>query len=310
MARLPSSGISRRKLLSSAASLGGMGLLSALEWRSLRGDFDHRHLEATSADLFARSLADVRGGDDALIHIGHCTHLFLLSGRRVLSDPWFYDPAHGGMVHAVGPAIEPGGLPPVDLILITHEHPDHADPRALDALDKRATVVVPTKALQARVRKLGFRRVERLHTWQSLEANGVRVTATTAVHDVAEVGYVVERSTQRIYVAGDTALHPDMEAIAERFSPTLAILPVDGTELPGTGRWVMNPQEAAHACSLLRSPAVMPAHADARFTDPVLRLWARTLPQAIRAFGRAVADRGIRTRLFCPAPGERITLSS
>src|SRR5262249_35985944 len=153
----------------------------------------------------------------------------------------------------------------LELVLITHEHPDHADLVALDRFDKRAFVVAATSELVQRIRALGFSQVASLRAWESLEHAGVRVSAVPAVHDVYEVGYVVERGAARVYFAGDTALHRELGAIAERFAPTLAILPIDGTRVRGSPRLVMDPEDAVRAARVLKAGRVVASHADSRF---------------------------------------------
>lgn len=302
--------IGRRAFLGAGAALGGLGALSVFELWKLRGGLDHRQLPRVGSSAFSRSLESVADDQDALLHIGHSTHLLSLTGVRVLTDPWFYDPAHGGMEHARGPATGPAELPELDVVLITHEHPDHADPVALDRLDKRALVVVPTAELAAQMRALGYRLVETLEPWRSIEHRGLTITATPAIHDVTEIGYVTERESQRVYFAGDTALHPHMERIAETFSPTVAILPVDGTELAGDRRWVMNPAEAAEAARLLGAGTVIPSHADATFTGWVLRAWARAIPDAATGLRAAMAQATPNARCVLPNIGGPIELAS
>ncbi len=143
----------RRSLLTGAAGLVAGGFV---EWLGLRGDFGHRDSVPRPRDARARylkSIAALAAGGDAIVHVGHSTHLLSLGGVRVLADPWFHDPAHGGMRHTRGPAVRAEDAGPLDLIAITHEHPDHLDPRALDRLDKRALCVLPSAALAAPPRR-------------------------------------------------------------------------------------------------------------------------------------------------------------
>jgi hypothetical protein len=87
-------------------------------------------------------------------------------------------------------------------------------------------------------------------------------------------------------------------------------LPVDGTRLRGGERWVMAPEDAVVATRTLGVSAVMPSHAEARFTDPLVALaLATTVPDASARFSRLVA--GALPEVLChlPAPGERVVLS-
>src|SRR5690349_6359065 len=91
--------LTRRAPLQSGAShaLGG----AALELASLRGAFDNRTLPALEpAERFQeqlRALGSLPGG--GWLHIGQSTLLLGHGGMRVLTDPWFYDPAFGTLQH-------------------------------------------------------------------------------------------------------------------------------------------------------------------------------------------------------------------
>ncbi|MDH5675796.1 MAG: MBL fold metallo-hydrolase [Myxococcales bacterium] len=300
----------RRALLTGAAATF---TAAAAEYLSLRGLFDHRQRARPlpQASLRYRAALAALERDhalDALVHIGHSTHLLALGSARILTDPWFNDPAHGGIDHARGPAVGPESVGRLDVIAISHEHPDHLDPKALDRLDKRALCLLPTRQLAARMRKLGFAEVEWLAPYASLEVGSIRISAVPALHDVHEIGFVLERAATRVYFAGDTALHPEMDAIAERFAPTAAILPVDGSRLDGDRRWVMNPAEAANAAQRLGAGVVIPSHAEAHVRDPLLSLWLHPVPEAARRFRRQLQARRLDIRCHLPAPGAAVSL--
>ena len=73
------------------------------------------------------------------------------------------------------------------------------------------------------------------------------MTAVPGLHDIYEIGFVVRSDLKSVYFAGDTRLHPDLPAIAERFRPDASILPVDGTRVIGSALSVMTPEDAATA---------------------------------------------------------------
>jgi len=303
--------IGRRALASSALLLGGAALL---EWQSLRGRFDHRKPAATSVHpryaasrdaIASRSLSGVSDeAGAALVHIGHSTHLIVAGGLRILTDPWFSDPAFGALSHERPPAARPSELGPLDVILVSHDHADHADLRAMDQMDKRALVLVATPDLRARVRRLGYRQVDVLSTWEAGRERGVTFTAVPAQHDIHEIGFVIEGGGKSVYFAGDTRLHPELAAIAERFHPDMAILPVDGTRLTGGALHVMTPEDAVTAARTLGSRVVVPSHAEAIFTDAVAStLLASTVAGAREQFARAMGAALPGVRCVVPGPG-------
>lgn len=301
----------RRKLLTAGAALT-VGS-AALEWMSLRGSFDNRRRpELAGTEGFAQQSLELDElADGGVLHIGQSTHLISLGGVRVLTDPWFYDPAFGSLVHNVALPCTPETLGPVDVIVITHDHPDHADRRALDRLDKNALVVVGVQELVPTLRAMGYARVEHLPVWKELAVGALRVTATPGLHDVPEAGFVLSAGDTSVYFAGDTATHPGLAEIAERWRLRLAILPIDGTRLKWEPRLVMDPTDAADATALLHPTMVMSSHADATQSDLLARhLLTETATHPHTSFRRLVHDRAPEVKCLTPSPGELMPLFS
>jgi len=131
------------------------------------------------------------------------------------------------------------------------------------------------------------------------------VTAVPALHDVPEIGFVIEAGESRLYFAGDTAEQPAFAAIAERFRPTLAILPIDGTRLRGSPFGSMGPGEAARAARTLGARTVVASHADAVFTDPfAAHVLSSSVSGAADSFLRRMAAEAPSVRSVVPSPGQ------
>lgn len=286
----------------------------AAEVASLAGKFDHRNIRAYSArETFGHSMAALAVIPEraAVLHIGHSTHLLSMGRTRLLTDPWFYDPAFGALEHAVGPATSPEDVGPIHGILVTHDHPDHADFRAMDRLDKRATAIVPSSDMASRMRTVGFREVVVLLPWESIRVLDTRITAVPALHDVYEIGFLVSGAGKKLYFAGDTRIHPDLAAIAERFAPDVAILPVDGTRYRGGAPQTMTPEDAVDAARILGVSLVVPSHAEAIYSDPVAKhVLTATVLQARAKFARAMERTLPAVRCVLPEPGRCILMNA
>jgi L-ascorbate metabolism protein UlaG (beta-lactamase superfamily) len=304
-----SRGLPRRALLA-GIGLSIIGTAGA-EYRSLGGRFDHRRtLSSSRTQRFRESLEELDRGASGILHVAHSTHLVAFGGMRMLTDPWFYDPAFGALSHEVTPAAPPSQLGRLDAILVSHDHADHADLRAMDEMDKRAVVVVATADLAARVRALGFRDVSVLPPWEDRRLGNVVVAAVPALHDVHEIGFVLRSGGTSVYFAGDTALHPEMAAIAERYKPDVALLPVDGTRLSGSSLHAMTPEEAVTAAGLLGAKLVLPSHAEAYFSDPLAgRVLASMVPRARHRFAETIAKTVPAARCSVPEPGQLVPVA-
>ena len=72
-------------------------------------------------------------------------------------------------------------LPPISIVLLSHNHYDHCDLRTLGMLAKRFDPVVVTPLGNGTlVRSAGLRRVEELDWWQDAKSSGLPITLTPA----------------------------------------------------------------------------------------------------------------------------------
>ena len=200
--------------------------------------------------------------DFAATWIGHSTVLLQLGGVNVLTDPVFCQRAFpvqwAGPRRVMDPALPIETLPPLDIVLQSHNHYDHLDKHAVRHIARahpQATWVVPL-ALGAYVHGWGARNIVELDWWQEAVVDGVRVTATPARHFSARrlgdrnrtlwCGFAIERSGKRAYFAADTAYHPLFGEIGARCGPfDFAMIPIGAYD----PRWFMNvvhvdPEEA------------------------------------------------------------------
>lgn len=218
--------------------------------------------------------------------VGHSTLLLQLGTMNVLTDPMFSERASplpfAGPRRMVPPGVALDDLPPIDLVLLSHNHYDHCDRPSIRRIARRhpgAAWIVPL-GLAPLVRRWGAREVMELDWWESAEvevAAGVaRVGCTPARHfsargpfdrgDTLWCGFTVRANGASAYFAGDTAMHPEFAAIGERFGPfDLVLIPVGAYE----PRWFMqgvhvNAEEGVEASRQVAGagpvPAMVPIH--------------------------------------------------
>ncbi|MCP3100634.1 MBL fold metallo-hydrolase [Myxococcus sp. K15C18031901] len=209
--------------------------------------------------------------------INHATVLVQADGVNVLTDPIYSDRA--SPVSFLGPRrVHPPGirfedLPPIDVVVVSHNHYDHMDLPTLRRLEAahhpRFVVGLGNKAL---LDAEGFQHVEELDWWQATEVTpDVAVTAVPAQHrsnrgltDVEETlwaGYVISTRGGPVLFAGDTGFGPHFAMVAERFGPMrLSVLPI-GAYRPRILHTVhMGPREALDAHHVLRSSTSVAMH--------------------------------------------------
>ena len=103
--------------------------------------------------------------DLSVTRIVHSSVIVEMAGTRVLIDPWF----HSGLLVRQGEplGLTPDGLPPLQAVLLTHDHGDHLDERALRGLAATIPQVVARPELHGRLAALGFRQVTDLAWWDA-----------------------------------------------------------------------------------------------------------------------------------------------
>jgi L-ascorbate metabolism protein UlaG (beta-lactamase superfamily) len=208
--------------------------------------------------------AGVAPGTAALTFIGHSSFLLQLPGLTILTDPVFSDRCSpvswAGPKRARPPGLALAKLPPIDLVLVSHNHYDHMDLPSLRHLASRGTpAVIGTVGNEPILRRAGFGRVTTLDWWESTTTGPFRITATPARHFSRRglldgnrslwAGFSVASPDGQVLFAGDSGAGPHWTAIRERLGPPdLALIPIGAYE----PRWLMapvhmNPAEAIQA---------------------------------------------------------------
>jgi L-ascorbate metabolism protein UlaG (beta-lactamase superfamily) len=158
-------------------------------------------------------------GRDGVLWLGHAAFLLRLGGVTILTDAFLGEtagPAPGiGPKRRVPPAIPVERLPPIDAVVISHNHYDHLDAFTIEALpEKHRTIAIVPFALGDFFRDRGWANVVELDWHGATMVGGVTVTALPAVHfsrrgpfDLRKTlwaSYALAASGRSIYFSGDT----------------------------------------------------------------------------------------------------------
>ncbi len=163
----------------------GPFFLEMLKMGARKVDVPEGHV-VPRAEAVRDLVAHEKGSDDFLTWLGHASFLIRIGGLTVLTDPYlttFAGPAGLGPRRYVKSGVPISALPKIDLLVVSHNHYDHLDERALARLPgkDRMTVVVPLR-LGRFFRERGFPNVIELDWHERHEIRGVSVTALPVVH--------------------------------------------------------------------------------------------------------------------------------
>ncbi|MGH7311009.1 MAG: MBL fold metallo-hydrolase, partial [Candidatus Rokuibacteriota bacterium] len=167
--------------------------------------------------------------------VGHATLLVQLDGVNVLTDPQWSNRASpvsfGGPRRVTAPGVRLEDLPPIHLVLISHDHYDHLDVATVRRLaaDHRPRFLVPL-GLKAWFADLGITDVEEMDWWKHRTERGLIVTCVPAQHFSGRglwdrnrrlwSGWTVAGRHRRLFFAGDTAYNSGMfQEIGRRLGP-------------------------------------------------------------------------------------------
>ncbi len=250
------------------------GFFSFLKWRfSSKPYKEEKKSEAafpvTSPDFEALE----RAGGDYAVWLGHSTVLIKTAGKRILTDPIFWDINFIKTIKRKTPfPLDPEKLPPIDFVLISHGHYDHLDKPSLKFLNKHsAPTVITCPGYKKFLKKLGIKNHIETDWWEELSVEGVSFRAIPVSHwskrtplDTNKMlwcGFTVEGSKKYVWI-GDTGYFPGFSEVGKKLGPfNVAFVPIGSYE----PRWFMelnhvNPNEALKVAEELGAKTFIPIH--------------------------------------------------
>jgi L-ascorbate metabolism protein UlaG (beta-lactamase superfamily) len=228
----------------------------------------------------AKPATRVEGDDLVVTMVGHATLLIQAAGLNILTDPVWSARASpfsfAGPARVVAPGIAFDDLPPIDVVLVSHNHYDHLDvatlarlhaahdPLVITPLGNDAIIGAAVPAMRIVARDWGEAvetgtatvHVEPSHHWSARGMADRRMALWAA--------FVIETAAGHVYVVGDTGYHDGINYrdAASRFGGfRLAVLPIGAYE----PRWFMesqhqNPDEAVRGMVLANAAHAVGHH--------------------------------------------------
>jgi len=214
-------------------------------------------VSALAQEKFETDIIKTTAGDLKITFVGHGTLMFNFGGKVIHVDPYSnladYDT-----------------LPKANLILLTHEHTDHLDLKALNTIRTGKTVVVLTEACGKQVQGGIVMMNGEVNTWEGLKVEAVPAYNIVHKRDTGQPfhpkgignGYIITFGDKRVYVAGDTENIPEMKGLK---NIDIAFLPMN---LPYT----MTPEMVADAARVFKPKILYPYHFGETDTSKLISL--------------------------------------
>ena len=269
----------------------------------------------TPADLAAAP-------ERSLYRLGHSTLLVKLRGGWWITDPVFAERASpvqwAGPKRFHQPPISLAELPPIEAVILSHDHYDHLDYQAvLDLADKTRYFLTPLGVGDTLINwGIDASKVRQLDWWQSTEMAGIRFSATPSQHfsgrglfdgnSTLWASWVMIDADTRIFFSGDSGYFDGFKRIGEQYGPFDLTLMETGAYNVEWPHVHMQPEETLQAHIDLKGRWLFPIHngtfdlAMHAWHEPFDRIlslaWERsvaiTTPQMGEAFNLMQPQRG------------------
>jgi L-ascorbate metabolism protein UlaG (beta-lactamase superfamily) len=209
--------------------------------------------------------------------VGHATLLVQLDGMNILTDPQWSRRASpfsfAGPKRLTPPALAFEDLPPVHVVVISHDHYDHLDVDTVRRLaaTHRPRFLVPL-GIKAWLADLGITDVEELDWWDARTIRGLTFTCVPAQHFAQRTlwdmnrrlwaGWSIAGRARRLFFAGDTGYFDGFKEIGARLGPfDLAAIPIGAYLPPVIMKPVhTDPREALDVFADVKARAMIPIH--------------------------------------------------
>ncbi|HXP50893.1 MAG TPA: MBL fold metallo-hydrolase [Bacteroidia bacterium] len=271
-----------------------------------------RPLPAVKTDL--KNLPD---GNPVLVWFGHSSYLIKIDGKHILVDPVFSGYASP---FKMGSAKSFDGtnvynvedMPPIDVLLITHDHYDHCDYKTVLQLNSKTKYIITSLGVGSHLEYWGFNmnKVTELDWNESAEKiEGIKFTSAPARHFSGRdfkraktlwASFILKTKNHSIYLGADSGYDKHFKEIGEKHGPfDLAILESGQYNEMWHGIHMM-PEETVQASIDLKATTLLPVHWGKFCLS--LHPWNEPIERVIKKAGE------LNVKLATPMIGETIII--
>lgn len=244
-------------------------ILRLLEWKISSNPYRKDKRQRPYVPVTKPDVASIMKAEDSVTYLGHATLWIRVNGQNIITDPVFGDIVFFIDRYAPFP-LQPEELPPMQVVLISHNHYDHLDKDSIRKIGTGPLFLTPLGYREWFEDVLPGARVIELDWFQKYTIHGITYRLLPAQHWTKRTpwdtnkrlwgSWLVESPNRKVYFAGDTGYFPGFAEFGRKFGPMdAALLPIGAYE----PRWFMSiyhldPDEAVKASRELRARVIIP----------------------------------------------------
>lgn len=211
----------------------------------------------------------------AAIWLGHSSFLLRVGGKTLLFDPvlsGYASPVPGVIPRFQPPVLSAEQLPPVDAVVISHDHYDHLDMETIETLAKGSARFFVPLGVGAHLEGWGIARdrITELDWWQDAAVGAVQLTLTPAQHFSGRGisdrnatlwgSWVVRADGKRVFFSGDGGYDQHFAEIGKRLGPFDAVFLENGQYSEDWPNVHLLPRQGVRAFTELGGKRLIPVH--------------------------------------------------
>jgi L-ascorbate metabolism protein UlaG (beta-lactamase superfamily) len=226
---------------------------------------------------------------------GHSTLLIEIDGYRILTDPvwskWASPLKFIGPARFFPPPLPLDDLPPLDAVLISHDHYDHLDMATIKKLAQRGVSFIVPLGVGAHLEhwNVPVEQIIELDWWQTIQLpdSEIKIVATPARHFSGRLfkrnptlwaSFAILGPKHRAYFGGDSGMFPGYKTIGQKYGPFDLTCMKIGAYDRNWPEIHLNPEQAVQAHLDLNGDRMLPIHwatfnlAFHAWNEPILRM--------------------------------------
>jgi len=233
--------------------------------------------------------------EDSFVWLGHSTLMMNISGKKVLVDPVFFKASpvsFFGKPFKVEHPTMVDDVSEVDVVIISHDHYDHLDAKAIKALnDKVAHFWVPL-GIGSHLQKWGVSadKIKEFDWYEGASLDDVKLTLAPSRHFSGRGltnrfatlwgGWIIEGVQTKVYVSGDGGYSEEFKKIGENYGPFDIAFLESGAYNENWAEIHMFPEQSVQAGVDVKAKVLFPVHwgkfdlALHQWTTPIKRFLA------------------------------------